>query len=88
MDEIAHERSISPRTVFGHLERIARSDPGFDLGSVMPSPDRTEAIEAALRSNESGFLTPTKEALGDDYSYEEIRLVRLQMERDFEKAEA
>ena len=88
VDEIAHERSISPRTVFGHLERIARSDPGFDLGSVMPSPDRTEAIEAALRSNESGFLTPTKEALGDDYSYEEIRLVRLQMERDFEKAEA
>ena len=53
----------------------------------MPSPDRIEAIEAELRSDESGYLTPVKEALGDDYSYEEIRLVKLQLEREFAKAE-
>ena len=88
VDEIASERGISPRTVYGHLERIARSDPGFDLGDVMPSPDRIEAIEAELRSDESGYLTPVKEALGDDYSYEEIRLVKLHLEREFAKPES
>ena len=88
VDEIAHERGLAVNTIFSHLERIGRSDPGFDLGRLMPPPDRVEMISAALRSHENGLLTPVKEALGDDYSYGEIRLVRLQMERNFENRES
>ena len=88
VDEIAHERGFAVNTIFSHLERIGRSDPGFDLGRLMPPPDRVEMISAALRSHENGLLTPVKEALGDDYSYGEIRLVRLQMERNFENRES
>ncbi|MCI0775836.1 MAG: DNA helicase RecQ [Chloroflexi bacterium] len=88
VDEIARERGFAVNTIFSHLERIGRSDPGFDLGRLMPPPDRVEMISAALRSHENGLLTPVKEALGDDYSYGEIRLVRLQMERNFENRES
>ena len=86
VDEIARERGFAVNTIFSHLEKIGRSDPGFDLSRLMPSPDRAETISAALRSHENGRLTPVKEALGDDYSYGEIRLVRLQMERNFENS--
>jgi ATP-dependent DNA helicase RecQ len=84
VDEIAGERGFAVNTIYSHLERIARSDPGFGLGKLMPSPDRAETIREALRSHENGFLTPVKEALGDEFSYGEIRLVRLQMQQNFE----
>jgi len=84
VEEIASERGIASKTIMTHLEKIARFDPEFDLERLMPSPDRVELIGAALRAEGSGYLAPVKETLGDDYSYEEIRMVRLQMERDLE----
>jgi ATP-dependent DNA helicase RecQ len=84
VEEIAIERGIGARTIVNHLEKIGRSDPTFNLEQLLPQPDRFEAIEAVLRSDESGYLAPIKEQLGDDYSYEEIKMVRLQLERDFE----
>ena len=88
VEEIGLARDLAVSTIFGHLERIARSEPDFDIARLMPSPDRVETIGAALRSHDSGALAPVKEALGDDYSYGEIRLVRLQMERNFENRES
>ena len=70
-----------------HLEKIGRADPNFNLEQLLPSPERVAAIEAVLRTNESGYLTPVKEELGDDYSFEDIRIVRLQMEREIEMNE-
>jgi ATP-dependent DNA helicase RecQ len=87
IDEIANERGIAAKTVVTHLEKIGRLDPSFNLEQLLPAADRIEAIEAVLRSDESGYLAPVKEELGDDFSYEEIRIVRLQMERDLESAE-
>ncbi len=85
VDEIARKRGFTINTVIGHLEKIVRSDPDFDLDRLMPSPDRIEVISAALSSRENGLLTPVKDSLGDDYSFQEIRLVRLQMTQNFEK---
>jgi len=87
IDEIASERGFAAKTIVTHLEKIGRLDPSFNLEQLLPSTDRIEAIEAVLRSNESGYLAPIKDELGDDYSYEEIRIVRLQMERNLESAE-
>ena len=84
VEEIASERGIAPKTIVTHLEKIARFDPKFDLERLLPPADRFEFIGAALRAEGSGYLAPVKETLGDDYSYEEIRMVRLQMERDLE----
>ena len=41
----------------------------------MPPPERFETIRAAFEQSGGTFLSPVKEILGDDYSYDEIRLV-------------
>ena len=81
IDEIANERGFAAKTIVVHLEKIGRVDPDFNLDSLLPTEDRITTIEAALKSNDSGYLAPVKELLGESYSYEEIRMVRLQMER-------
>ncbi|MCZ6538557.1 MAG: DNA helicase RecQ [Chloroflexi bacterium] len=86
VEEIARERGFAVETIFSHLEKIGRIDPDVDFGSLMPPPDRVEIIGAALRSHKNRLLAPVKETLGDGYSYGEIRLVRLQMQRDFESS--
>ncbi len=87
IDEIASERGYSKKTIVTHLEKICRADPGFNIDQLLPAPDRISVIESALRSDSSGYLAPAKEELGDEYSYEEIRMVRLQMERNLEVVE-
>jgi ATP-dependent DNA helicase RecQ len=86
IEEIAVERGYAAKTIVGHIEKIGRSDPTFSIEQLLPSPDKISTIEAALQSNKSGYLAPVKDDLGDSYSYEEIRMVRLQMERDQEAA--
>jgi len=78
--EIASERRLSTKTVFRHLMDMAQSEPPLDLSSLMPSPDRTEAIKAAIEGVDGERLAPIKESLGNDYTYEEIRLVKMAME--------
>lgn len=82
--EIALERGYAEKTIVAHLEKIGRAEPDFNLDSLLPSPEKITAIEEILRSEESGYLAPVKEQLGDDFSYEEIRMVRLNMERNLE----
>lgn len=87
IEEIASERGFASKTIMTHLEKIGRAEPDFNIEALLPTPDRISTIEAVLQSNESGYLAPVKEELGDDYSYEEIRVVRLQMERNLEAVE-
>jgi ATP-dependent DNA helicase RecQ len=79
--EIASERGITTKTIVTHLEKIGRADPGFNLEHLLPTDERFSEIEAALSSNKSGYLTPVKEELGDGFTYEEIKMVRLHIER-------
>ena len=87
VDEIASERGFAAKTIVTHLEKIGRADPKFNLEQLLPAADRFTAIETALSSNDSGYLAPVKEELGDDFTYEEIRMVRLHIERTTELAE-
>ncbi len=75
--EIAEERGFSQQTVLAHVERIVSAGETVDLGPLLPSSERVERIKAALRTAGDERLAPVKELLGDDFSYEEIRLVRL-----------
>ncbi|NQW20293.1 MAG: DNA helicase RecQ [Chloroflexi bacterium] len=81
VEEIARDRRFTSNTISTHIEKIVRSDPSFNLDQLLPTPERVTMIEAALRLDDSGYLAPVKEKLGDHYSYEEIRIVRLQIER-------
>jgi ATP-dependent DNA helicase RecQ len=78
--EIASERRLSAKTVFRHLMDMAQGNPPLDLSSLMPSPERAEAIKDAVRGVDGERLAPVKEALGAEFTYEEIRLVKMTME--------
>ena len=75
--EIAQQRRLSPGTVLAHVERLVEAGEVVDLSLLLPSPERTERIKAALREAGPERLAPVKDLLGVEYTYDEIRLVRL-----------
>ena len=79
IEEVARQRDIAKTTVVGHMERLAESDERFDIAEWLPPLERRLSIEAAFSETGSMLLGPVRERLGDDYSYEEIRLVRLSL---------
>ena len=79
LDEIAEGRGLARNTVIGHLERIARQGIKLDLVRLLPAGERFARIEEAFGESGGAFLSPVKELLGEDYDYEELKLVRIQM---------
>jgi len=79
LDEAAEERGISETTVRSHLERFVQEGGQLDLEHLMPSDDRRTKIEAAFKEMGEARLTPVRDALGDDYTWEELAVVRLAM---------
>ena len=77
--EIAQRRGITEGTVLTHLERLTVDGQAPPLAHLMPEPQRYERISQAFLESGGELLKPVRDALGDDYSYEELRLVRLRM---------
>ena len=77
IDQIAHQRGFAPHTIMSHLERIVAAGEPVDLAHLLPSPARVAHIAAAINAAGGARLAPVKELLGDDYAYDEIRLVKL-----------
>ncbi len=75
--QIAQRRGLARSTIEGHLERLIRGGEQIDLRPLMPPTERFERIRKAFEQSGGTLLSPVKEILGDEYSYEEIRLVRL-----------
>ncbi|MDE2815295.1 MAG: RecQ family ATP-dependent DNA helicase, partial [Chloroflexota bacterium] len=78
--EMAAKRGLSAGTVIAHLERIIETDEALDLTHLLPPTDRyAQIVDAFSAESDDGLLKPVKERLGDDYAYEELRLVRLRL---------
>ena len=74
--QIAEQRGLAETTVLTHLEKILSIE-SVDITHLKPSGLRFEAIEKAFRASGGVTLTPVRARLGNDYSFEELRLVRL-----------
>ena len=77
ISEIASRRGLAESTIFSHLERLVQAGEGLEFDHLMPSPTRFARIEAAFQETGSHFLAPVRELLGEEYSYDELHLVRL-----------
>ena len=77
LDEVAEQRGISETTIRSHLERFVQEGGKIDLDHLMPSDVRRSRIEAAFKEMGGARLTPVRDALGDDYTWEELAVVRL-----------
>ncbi|WP_309735325.1 helix-turn-helix domain-containing protein, partial [Chamaesiphon sp. OTE_75_metabat_556] len=77
---IAKKRSVQENTIIDHLIKLMECGYELDLDRIVP-PDRATAIEQAIAAVGAEKLTPIKVHLGDEYSYEEIKLVRARLKK-------
>ncbi|HMZ89767.1 MAG TPA: DNA helicase RecQ [Chitinophagales bacterium] len=77
--EIAAIRELSPNTIEGHLTECLAE--GLISVEKFISPDKMKRIIQVRQENPDAKLTILKEALGDAYSYFEIRVTLTAMKR-------
>lgn len=77
IEQAADERNLSENTIVAHIEALVQNGISVDLRPHLPPQERIERIKAAFElGGIDTVLTPVKKALGDDCTYNEIRLVR------------
>lgn len=73
-DEIAERRGVKLRTIYDHLACLLESEQPVYLDGLV-TPERQAVIWQTIEKTQSERLKLLKEELGDEYSYDEIRLV-------------
>lgn len=73
--EIAHHRGLKPSTIVTHLVDLIGMNYGIDINRFVTS-ERQQVIVEALKLIPSKSLVPIYEYLREEYSYEELHLVR------------
>ncbi len=71
--DIAQERGFAPSTIEGHLAHWIEHGE-LDLLDVMET-DRIMAIDSCMEAHPGSTFNEIKQALGDDFSYGEIKMV-------------
>ncbi len=75
VEQIAKERGLSKSTVIEHLCFLAERSLAKNIEKLVDKNKR-KRIEKAIKEVGHERLKPIKEALGEDYSYDEIKIVR------------
>ncbi len=78
LEKIAEARELTVGTIVGHLCFLAEKGLGVNISKLV-KPERQKKIMAAVKKIGADKLTPIREALGDDYSWDEIKLVMAKM---------
>ncbi len=82
LNEMAKIRGLAVTTIITHLEKLAGEDPAIDLEHLRPAQPRFGRIRSAFEQAGGSALSSVKAILSDDYSYDEIRLVRIFLSRE------
>ncbi|BAZ10180.1 ATP-dependent DNA helicase [Calothrix sp. NIES-4071] len=80
INEIAKKRNLKPSTVMRHLIDLMDKNHDIDINLLVPV-QKQQVIWKVLNTLGDISLTPVKEYLGSDYSFEEIRLVKSRWKR-------
>lgn len=77
LEQIAQARGLKVGSIVNHLEKAFELGVMRDLSSLSIPVERLNRIEQAFKKCGNDFLTPAREILGEDYSFNEIRVGRL-----------
>lgn len=79
IEDIAVRRDLTTGTVVAHLEKLRDKGYGEDFDYLKKSinADRLLKIKEAFSKTKDDKLSPVRKHLGDDFSFDEIRLARL-----------
>ncbi len=77
--DIARERKMTITTIINHLEKLTEEEGTGRVNFEYLKQDIKdfEKIKKAWKKTKGDKLTPVKKILGDNYSFEDIRMVRL-----------
>ena len=82
--EVSDERGLAESTVFAHIIKIKEEDPSFNVYALRDAipKSRFQKIYQAFQkvgTVEGGKrpLTPVRELLGDSFSFDELRIVKM-----------
>jgi len=78
LEKIAEARELTVGTIIGHLCFLAEKGLGVNIDKLV-KPDKQKKIMAAVKKIGADKLTPIREALGEEYSWDEIKLVLAKM---------
>ncbi len=79
-EQIAKERNLKLSTIYGHISRfIAQNE--YDASQFV-SEEHYNTIRDYFDSTEDPALGSAKEVLGDDYDYDEIKMVLTELQRE------
>ncbi|MGB5959831.1 MAG: DNA helicase RecQ [Coleofasciculaceae cyanobacterium] len=81
VEEIAQKRGFTPRTIITHLSELLETKQPIDLNRLV-SKELQQPILQAIQTVGADSLKTIKEHLGEDYSYEDIQLVRAWWRRE------
>ena len=88
LDQIAKDRDMTKETIVSHIENIIEEDTTVDVSYLLSYLSKTkiekirEAIDKVKAEFDKVLLTPVKEIVGDSFTYLDIRLVRLVMQKE------
>ena len=80
IEEIAEERGLTQSTIVNHLAELIEMGESIDVAPLIPEGHHQNIVDAIEQLGD-GALRPLKDFLGDDYSFDEIRLVRAVMRK-------
>ena len=87
ISQIAQRRDLAETTIVAHLELIVAQGVHLDIEHLMPSEERLHGIEEAFNVCGISILKPAWEFLGTEYTYDELRLVRMYLRQEGRLAE-
>lgn len=82
LDGIVEQRGLSKSTIIGHLEKLVQGGEELDLDGLMPDTERFQKISDAFTESGIASLVAVRELLGEEFSYSELRLVRMRLRQN------
>ncbi len=79
IEDIASLRGLTAETIIGHIEKLCAEDDSIDISYIANGIDEEtlKEIERSFTDDADMKLGPAHRRLGEKYSYEQLRLVRL-----------
>jgi ATP-dependent DNA helicase RecQ len=77
IEKMASMRGVAARTIAAHIEKLVSTGEKIDIDYLRPSVEKFETIKAAFQESGGTALSPVREMLGEQFSYEELRIARL-----------
>ena len=82
VSQIAQQRNLAETTIIRHLEIMVAQGVHLDIEDLMPSGERLHSIVEAFDVYGNSILRPVWEFLGTEYTYDELRLVRMYLRQE------